>query len=230
MMRAGETADEQRADLPALSLRADGDERHAEDARPHLRRAAARARVQRGRRGWSRARPRPTSRLYVLQLDMPEIEASPRRTSPSRGEDREVLRDGLDRLAGLAKGEVFRVGGNADFAFQRLSVELSGYYLLSFEPQPGDRDGKPHKIKIDIRRKDLTLRSRREFSVGAAGPRPAEESARRDTPGAAARDRHSPEAHDLHVPGHRLVEAEDHPRGRHRPVPQPRRNGCRSAT
>jgi VWFA-related protein len=113
--------------------------------------------------------------LYVMQLDMAEMEAAAGRTSPSRGEDREVLREGLDRLAGLAKGEVFRVGGNADFAFQRLSVELSGYYLLSFEPETGDRDGKPHKIKIDIRRKDLTLRSRREFSVNAGGPRPTVE-------------------------------------------------------
>ena len=64
--------------------------------------------------------------LYVLQLDMAEMEAAAGRTSPSRGEDREVLREGLDRLAGLAKGDVFRVGGNADFAFQRLSLEMSG--------------------------------------------------------------------------------------------------------
>jgi VWFA-related protein len=109
--------------------------------------------------------------LYVMQLDMAEMEASANRTSPSRGEDRELLREGLDRLAGLAKGDVFRVGGDADFAFRRLGLELSGYYLLSFEPQPGDRDGKPHKIRIDIRRKDLTLRSRREFSVNPAGAR-----------------------------------------------------------
>jgi VWFA-related protein len=113
--------------------------------------------------------------LFVLQLDRPEMEASSHRTSPSRGDDREVLRDGLDRLAGMAKGEVFRVAGNADFVFQRLGLELSGYYLLSFEPEPGDRDGKSHKIKIDIRRKDLTLRSRREFRVGAAAARSTED-------------------------------------------------------
>ena len=115
--------------------------------------------------------------LYVLHLDSPDTEAKSRRASPSRGEDRELLRDGLDRLAGLAKGEVFRVAGNADFVFQRLSLELSGYYLLSFEPEPGDRDGKPHKIKIDVSRRDLTLRARREFSVGPAGARSVEEVA-----------------------------------------------------
>ena len=111
--------------------------------------------------------------LYVLQIDSPEMEASARTTSPSRGSDREVLRQGLEQLAGMARGDVFRIVANADFAFQRLALELSGYYLLSFEPETGDRDGKPHKIKIDVRRKDLTLRSRREFSVGPPATRTA---------------------------------------------------------
>ena len=111
--------------------------------------------------------------LYVLQLDSPEIEANTRTTSPSRGDDRNVLRDGLDRLTGMAKGDVFRIVANPDFAFQRLALELSGYYLLSFEPDPADRDGKPHKIRIDVRRKDLQLRARREFTVGPALARTA---------------------------------------------------------
>ncbi|HET7699143.1 MAG TPA: VWA domain-containing protein [Vicinamibacterales bacterium] len=105
--------------------------------------------------------------LYVLQVEPPEMDASSSRTSPSRGADREILRRGLDQLAGMARGDVFRVVANADFAFQRLALELSGYYLLSFEPEPGDRDGRPHRIRIDVRRGDLLLRSRREFSVGA---------------------------------------------------------------
>jgi len=111
--------------------------------------------------------------LYVLQLDSPEMEAFARTTSPSRGSDRETLRQGLEQLAGMARGDVFRIVANPDFAFQRLALELSGYYLLSFEPEPGDRDGKPHKIRIDVRRKDLLLRSRREFTVGAPASRTA---------------------------------------------------------
>jgi len=109
--------------------------------------------------------------LYVLQLDPQEMDASARTASPSRAKDREVLREGVEQLAALARGDVFRVVGSADFAFQRLALELSGYYLLSFEPQAGDRDGTSHKIKIDVRRKDLMLRSRREFSVDAARER-----------------------------------------------------------
>ena len=104
--------------------------------------------------------------LYVLQLDTSEIDASSQRLAPSQTADRTVLKHGLDQLAAHARGEVFRVFGDADFAFQRLGRELSGYYLLSFNPEPGDRDGAPHKIKIDVRRSNLQLRSRREFSVG----------------------------------------------------------------
>ena len=103
--------------------------------------------------------------LYVLQLDASEIDASSQRLSASQTADRTVLKHGLDQLAAQARGEVFRIFGDADFAFQRLGRELSGYYLLSFTPEPGDRDGTPHKIKIDVRR-NLELRSRREFSVG----------------------------------------------------------------
>lgn len=104
--------------------------------------------------------------LYVLQLDTSEIDASSQRLAPSQTADRTVLKHGLDQLAAHARGEVFRVFGDADFAFERLGRELSGYYLLSFNPEPGDRDGAPHKIKIDVRRSNLQLRSRREFSVG----------------------------------------------------------------
>ena len=57
---------------------------------------------------------------------------------------------------------------NADSAFNRLTLELSGYYLLSFEPESGDRDTKAHKIKIEVpRRKNATVRARNEFSVDA---------------------------------------------------------------
>ena len=104
--------------------------------------------------------------LYVLHLDSPDMDAALQRMSPTRGADKEILRQGLYQLAGLARGDVFRVVADADFAFQRLGRELSGYYLLSFEPEGGDRDGKPHKIAIDVRRRDVQLRARREFSVG----------------------------------------------------------------
>ncbi len=47
-----------------------------------------------------------------------------------------------------------------------MSLELSGYYLLSFEPEVGERNGRPHDIQVNVRRKGVTVRSRRQFTIG----------------------------------------------------------------
>lgn len=116
--------------------------------------------------------------LYVLQLDASGTDAASQRLATSQTADKTVLKHGLDQLAAQARGEVFRTFGDADFAFQRLRRELSGYYLLSFEPEPGDRDGTPHRIRIDVRRSNLEIRSRREFTVGPPAALTTEEIVR----------------------------------------------------
>jgi VWFA-related protein len=104
--------------------------------------------------------------LYVLQLDQPQFDASARSVSPTRNRDISLQEEGLDMLAGRTRGSVLRVVSNPDAAFGRLGLELSAYYLLSFEPEPGDRDGKPHKIRIDVPgRKGVEIRARSEFTV-----------------------------------------------------------------
>ena len=106
--------------------------------------------------------------LYVLQLEPPTFEAANVRTSPTRAADIQFAQDGLGFLAGAARGWVFPVISGADAAFNRLTLELSGYYLLSFEPEAGDRDTKVHKIKIEVpARKNAIVRGRNEFSVDA---------------------------------------------------------------
>jgi len=64
---------------------------------------------------------------------------------------------------------MFRVIADPDFAFERLSTELSGYYLLGFEPESSDRDGKEHGIQVSVKRSDVAVRSRPQFTFGAAG-------------------------------------------------------------
>jgi VWFA-related protein len=114
--------------------------------------------------------------LYVLQLEPPAFNASNSQSSPTRSADIELAHDGLGYLAGAARGSVFKVIAGADNAFSRLATELSGYYLLSFEPEPGDRDTKSHKIKIEVlRRKDVLVRARNDFSVDAPRTRTTEE-------------------------------------------------------
>jgi VWFA-related protein len=104
--------------------------------------------------------------LYVLQLEPPAFNASNSQSSPTRAADVQFAHEGLGFLAGAARGSVFNVISGADAAFNRLTTELSGYYLLSFAPEAVDRDTKSHKIKIEVPgRKDVTVRARNEFSV-----------------------------------------------------------------
>ena len=107
--------------------------------------------------------------LYVMQMESSPFEAGSARVSPSRSADRALEREGLELLAGLAGGAVVPLSqSNPWIGFSRVSTEVSGYYLLSFEPEPAERDGRTHKIDIGVARKGVTLRARREFAMDAA--------------------------------------------------------------
>lgn len=101
--------------------------------------------------------------VYVLLLDVPRFDVSDGRPSPTMTADIQLRSDGLENLAGASRGGLFRVFGNGTAAFDRLKRELSGYYLLSFEPQGSDRNGRPHRIRVEVPRKGTTVRSRHEF-------------------------------------------------------------------
>jgi VWFA-related protein len=114
--------------------------------------------------------------LYVFQLEPPQPDATRAQKSPSRAADIDLAQEGLGRLAGLARGSVFRVNSNADTMFNRVALELSGYYLLSFAPNAGDRDGKTHKIQIAVPgRRNVEVRSRTEFAIDPVGRQTDEE-------------------------------------------------------
>lgn len=111
--------------------------------------------------------------LYAMRLSSAAFDASDGRAPVSTGADARLQVEGLETIAGVAKGAVFNVAGSGDGVFARVAREISGYYLLAFEPQPGDRDGRAHQIRVDVRRDRVTVRARREFRVAdaaAAGP------------------------------------------------------------
>ena len=111
--------------------------------------------------------------MYSLHLESGEFDASQRRPQARAAADRAVQEQGLAAVAQATRGDMFRVVSNSDFAFQRLSNELSGYYLLGFEPESGDRDSKPHSIGVKVKRGGVTVRARRQFTAGAAAVRTA---------------------------------------------------------
>ena len=106
--------------------------------------------------------------INVLLMDVPRFEVTQSQLPPSAGEDRELQVQGLENLAGLSRGALFRVIGTGDAIFERLASELSAYYLLGVEQAPRDRDGKRHRIDVEVRRRNVTVRSRRAFVLSAA--------------------------------------------------------------
>jgi len=74
--------------------------------------------------------------------------------------DASAFHTGLGLLAGAAGGELFTVTTEADTAFDRVLRETSGYYLLAVAPLEADRDGKPRRVTVTVRRRGAHVRSR----------------------------------------------------------------------
>src|SRR5690606_26127709 len=95
-------------------------------------------------------------------------------------EDRRLQEEGLEALAGLSRGSLFRVSTSPTYAFDRILRALAGYYLVGVEAVPADRDGKRHRLSVETTRPGVTLRSRSRFLAGlsAATLSPTEAVAR----------------------------------------------------
>ena len=112
--------------------------------------------------------------LDVLLLDVPMFDASQSDRPTTATADRRLQEEGLEMLAGMARGTLHKVVTSGEFAFRRIEMALSGYYLLGVEPTPGDRDGKRHRIEVKTARRAVTVQSRRTFLApeGPAGGHP----------------------------------------------------------
>ncbi|MCC7126751.1 MAG: VWA domain-containing protein [Acidobacteria bacterium] len=82
------------------------------------------------------------------------------------GMDDFLMRDGLEQLAGVTRGRMVQVSaGTGAGIFERLNREMSGYYLLGFEPSDADRTGRQRRIRVQVRRKGISVRSRPTFAL-----------------------------------------------------------------
>jgi len=108
--------------------------------------------------------------IYILHLEVPVFEAAQDRISPTLSRDLQVKGDGLARVAGAARGAVFRLAGNDPRPFERIARELSGYYLLAFEPIETERDGRSHRIRVALARGGGELRARTGFTLPVVAP------------------------------------------------------------
>jgi VWFA-related protein len=114
--------------------------------------------------------------IYVLQLDTPLLDATDAKMSPTATADIRLRGDGLARLAGSARGALFTLVGSDPQPFRRILSELSGYYLLAFEPLPGDRDGGTHRLNVKARTSGAVVRARPAFQIPAPSARETTEA------------------------------------------------------
>lgn len=76
-----------------------------------------------------------------------------------------LLAEGLEQLAGQTRGTIATISGSAQIAFDRLGRELSGYYLIGFEPTAADRTGRERRIRVQVKTRGLTVRARPTFVI-----------------------------------------------------------------
>ena len=101
--------------------------------------------------------------IYALRLDDSMFsDISQKSAALTRFEDRQESRVGVETLANASRGSLFNITVSADNAFERIESELSGYYILGIESGPSDKDGKPHPVRVSVKRSDVTVRSRRQ--------------------------------------------------------------------
>jgi hypothetical protein len=114
--------------------------------------------------------------LDVLLLDVPPFDASQAVRPTTPREDRDLAVTGLEQIAGAARGEVYRINTGAEYAFDRISRSLDGYYLLGVESRAEDRNGRRHRINVRSSRRGVSMRSRRTFvtAMSAKSTSPAD--------------------------------------------------------
>jgi VWFA-related protein len=111
--------------------------------------------------------------LYALKLDNQLFEITDARMPINPFADRQARAEGLELLAGAARGTLFTVTGTGQTLFERIESELSGYYLLGVESDAKDKDGRSHTIRIDVPRRGALVRSRRQLLNTPADQRAA---------------------------------------------------------
>ena len=106
--------------------------------------------------------------IHVMVLDVPRHDITVARLAPTATEDRDMQVSGLGDLAASSRGALYFVAGTGETIFERLASETLAYYMLGVEQAAGDRDDRQHRIDVEVRRQNVTVRSRRAFVLSSA--------------------------------------------------------------
>ncbi|MFM8535842.1 MAG: VWA domain-containing protein [Acidimicrobiia bacterium] len=108
--------------------------------------------------------------IHVIRPSQQFYDVENRGLSSASGRffDDGLMAEGLEQVAGQTRGSMSSVNGAGKLAFDRLGRELSGYYLLGFEPTEADRTGRERRIKVDVKPRGLSVRARPTFVLPTA--------------------------------------------------------------
>jgi len=119
--------------------------------------------------------------INVLLVDLSRNDITISEQPPSMAADRRVQMEGLQALAAMSRGSLYHVVGTGENIFERLASEISAYYILGVEQRPGDQERQRSRIDVEVRRRDVTIRSRQAFVLSQAGaPKRSADDALRD--------------------------------------------------
>ena len=125
---------------------------------------------------------RARTSINVMLIDLNRGDVTVSELPPSENEDRRIRSAGLQALAQMSRGSLFHIVGTGEQIFDRLASEISAYYILGVEQRPGDERTERRRIDVEVRRRDVTIRSRQAYvlSSAATGSRRSPEEGLRD--------------------------------------------------
>lgn len=113
---------------------------------------------------------RANATVYTVQLDtdLPGMASSKGAGSSELSRERAMAGNWLDSFSAEAGGvRIYVPTCCGEFAFDRVLRESAAHYLLGVQPEPADRDGRPHKVRVKVDRFGATIRARQWVLIPA---------------------------------------------------------------
>jgi VWFA-related protein len=106
--------------------------------------------------------------INVMLIDLQRGDVTIAEQPPTELQDRRIQVTGLEALATMSRGSLFHIAGTGEPIFDRLASEISAMYILGVEQRPSDSKGDRHRIDVEVRRQNVTIRSRQAFVTSQA--------------------------------------------------------------
>jgi VWFA-related protein len=105
------------------------------------------------------------ARVSVLHVEAGMYDASSNLRPRERMDDLQLARTGLEDMSALLGGRLYRAMGQVGPQLERIWNETATSWRLAVEAEPGDLDGKPHRLEVSVARKDTVVLTRSYFLV-----------------------------------------------------------------